>query len=673
MADPVPAAGRSVRSLRLASTRFRVKPQITRVLVVASLTFAYVRSTVTQEQTPKQVDLAAARSYYLSDLITLPSYSPGKNSFLIRNLSRGDRKTLLHLGGSGSVRHIWSTWSAPGDNTDNPPPGRVLIRVFLDGEAKPAIAGALDELCRAAEASGTRFVPLPAFNYKGAFNLYLPIYFTRGIRIELEAADAIEEFYTQIDYRLDSRPRRTSRLISEKKGGELALNYVGGLASIPMAETPSRSFKRLEQNLEYGPRMDAEVTLNGPGILRELTFRGPSLADLELQIYWDDEATPSVDAPLRYFFADFVNVALESKPSVSTCHFPMPFNRKARIVIRSLTGQADHVGLEYALEPAPVPARALYFHAQYRETEMTVGYAPYCVLRVRGEGLFVGVNLFDSGHNHGGGDSALIDAGTAEPRVLHGICGEDYFGFAWHRTGAMTLLTGAPVHERRYRLHLENPYPFRESFQFTFGVFAGQHPKSVAFWYQLHEPVHQGPWAALDIPWKILGPFGLDTFLPDAVTDQEHPTVTPIKESTKLAERWQDADMQSGFLDATYQFRHYAMIESGTGFVAGAGKTRMISYVYSPATRSLNAILGHDDRVLVRLNHAAPAEIPRRSGFGRRVLSLKLRAGWNTLDLVVHNDENVNWRWCGISLAFERKASQDLRFTSKPPANANLE
>ena len=59
--------------------------------------------------------------------------------------------------------------------------------------------------------------------------------------------------------------------------------------------------------------------------------------------------------------------------------------------------------------------------------QKTLGYQQYSVLQIHGNGLFVGVNLFDSGHNHGGGDAALIDAATTHPRVLHGICGEDYF------------------------------------------------------------------------------------------------------------------------------------------------------------------------------------------------------------------------------------------------------
>jgi hypothetical protein len=377
-----------------------------------------------------------------------------------------------------------------------------------------------------------------------------------------------------------------------------------------------------------------------------------------------------VQAPFRYLFADFRNVAMESTPCESICYFPMPFRKKARMVIRSLTGEVGRLTADYALETGPLPAGALYFHAQYHETEKSVGYEPHTVLQVRGEGLFVGMNLFDSGHNHGGGDATLIDAGSAEPKVLHGICGEDYFGFAWHHTGTMTLLTGAPVHERRYRLHLENPYLFHESLQSFFGVFAGQNPKSVAFWYQLPEATPEGRWTARDVPWKILGPLGLETALADGVTDKNYATVALIKDPTSLTEGWQDAEMRHGFLDATFEFRHYSMIESGTGFIAGTGKTQMRTYIYAPSRRGVNVILGHDDRLILQLNGAKVADIRGRSGFGPTRVSLKLHAGWNSLDLVVFNDENGNWRWCGVSLALERKATKALRFARQLPEPA---
>ena len=534
MAYRVPAPQRGIHPLRVVTWL-----QSTAVGRLALLVAAVLLVPIADAQTLAPGDLTEARNYYLNDLITLPDYSPGKNSFLLQHLHRGDKKTLLDLRGNGEVRHIWSTWSIPGDDSDIPAPGRVLLRIFLDGESKPAISGPLDELSRAAEATANRFVPLPAFNFKGAFNIYLPISFTHGIRLEIEATDEIAEFYAQIDYRTAVHTRRSPRLASQANGKTLTLKYLGDVGmSHATANTPGRTTGQ-SVSVNYGPAANAgELSISGPGILRSLMFRGTSLSDLELRIYWDDEEAPAVQAPLRYLFADFRNVAMESAPDESTCYFPMPFQKKARIVIRSHSGKAGRVMVDYSLEAGPLPARALYFHAWYHETEKTVGYEPHSIVQVKGEGLFVGMNLFDSGHNHGGGDTTLIDAGSAEPKVLHGICGEDYFGFAWHHTGAMTLLTGAPVHQRRYRLHLENPYPFHESLQSFFGVFAGQNPKSVAFWYQLPLEAREHRWTALDIPWNVLGPLGQETALADTVTDKAYPTVVPIKDPTNLTERW---------------------------------------------------------------------------------------------------------------------------------------
>jgi hypothetical protein len=151
--------------------RFAVIQEITLLFAAIALTVAGSLSGNTSTAAPAPASIDTARNYYLSDLINVPSYSAGKNSFLVQKLHRGDRKTLLVLNGSGSVRHIWSTWSVPGDDSDTPAPGRIFVRIFVDGQSKPAISGALDELCRAAEATGTRFVPLPAFNYKGALTL----------------------------------------------------------------------------------------------------------------------------------------------------------------------------------------------------------------------------------------------------------------------------------------------------------------------------------------------------------------------------------------------------------------------------------------------------------------------------------------------------------------------
>ena len=316
---------------------------------------------------------AAMRHYYLDDLIRAHNYVPGKNSFLVQNMHRGEKKTLLELSGRGSVRHIWSTWSIPGDNSDIPAPHRVLMRVFVDGKARPAMMGFLDELCRAAEATGSRFVPLPAFNYKGAFNFYLPIFFHHGIRVEIEAADEIAEFYAQLDYRTQNAPQPTSTLISEDHHGTLRLGYVDGDVSprrSGVEPTPSVPSTKV---LEYGER-PAELGITGPGIVRQLTFHGNDLDDLELQIYWDDDKIPDVEAPLRYFFADFTNAAMEYSSNQRTCYFPMPFEKRARILLRSLSHRPGRVEVDYALDRQSLSPGIRYFHAQYHDTAGTVGH-----------------------------------------------------------------------------------------------------------------------------------------------------------------------------------------------------------------------------------------------------------------------------------------------------------
>lgn len=610
-------------------------------------------------------DLSAARSFYLHDLLAPHDYVPAKNSFLLQNLHRGDRKTLLEVNGSGSICHIWSTWSVPGDASDVPAPGRVLLRIFVDGEERPSIAGPIDALFQAAEATGTDYVPVPAFNYKGAFNLYLPVFFSRGVRVEMEAAGDLEEFYAQIDYRSQGSASSNERLISEQGAEGLRLKYTGHVRRPADSTSAPRNTTQKAVTLEYDST-PAQLIVPGPAIIRELRLRGTALSDLEIEIYWDGENFPSVRAPLKYLFADFNNAAMESVPNQSILFLPMPFRTSARILIRSLSGSPGRVEIGYSRQSSALAAHLPYLHAQFAEVASTNGYEQFPALRVHGEGLFIGMNLFDSGHNHGGGDAALIDAGTGHPLVLHGICGEDYFSFAWHKTGTMTALAGAPAHERRYRLHLENPYPFHQSLQFLFGVFAGQHPKSVAFWYQ-YPQVGTKDWLTFDVPWNILGPSDEKAALPDTITGGDVQTTVPINQPTPLTEHWQEAQMHAGFLDTTYQFRHYVLTERGTGFIPGRSKSKLITYVFSPSARTVRTILGHDDEISLKLNDDIPQELTGVNGFAGTPLSIRLRKGWNRLVVTLYNDENVNWRWSGFSMAFEKASGSDLKFAANPP------
>lgn len=608
-------------------------------------------------------------SHDLRHLARLHDYVPGKNSFIVQNLRRGERRILLELAGPGSVRHLWATWYRSFEDETGTEPDQVLLRVFVDANPSPAIEGTIDEFCAAAEGAGTRYVPQPAFVWQGSYNLYLPIFFGSAIRLEAEARRDLDEFYVQVDYRLTPRPESAARLVSARSPTGLALQYVGAEAST--SPPRDRALQLHSERLDLEPGAEGVVVIEGPATLRELSFSGERVEELELRIHWDDQSAPAVAAPLRYLFGGFQAVVLDAAAGRLTIRFPMPFRRRARIRLANPTSARCSIEVRFAADrDDTVDEATRYFHAAFRESAGTTGYEDFRLLDVRGEGHFVGITLFDSGHNHGGGDTVLIDAETEAPRVLHGICGEDYFSFAWHRTGRMHAFAGAPVHERRYRFHLENPYPFRSSLAFCFGCFAGLRPKGVAFWYQRPDPPVTGAWLAPTIPWKVLGPVARDDELLQAIDHRSHETEVALARPERFAVRWEDVTMTSGFLDLTHHYRRSLMASAGTGFVAGACKVQAVTWIDSPTLRSLDVLLGHDDAVRVQLDDADEVVLPGGVGFAASPLTLGLHAGRNRLALLLENTENVNWRWLGVSFALRMSGGllDGLRFSSAPGA-----
>jgi hypothetical protein len=229
----------------------------------------------------------------------------------------------------------------------------------------------------------------------------------------------------------------------------------------------------------------------------------------------------------------------------------------------------------------------------------------------------------------------------------------------------MHFFAGAPQHERRYRFHLENPYPFHTSLIFDFGIFAGLHPKAVAFWYQEPNSHSRADWIAPNSPWKVFGPVAERLALPEEIDARTYDAEVTLAKPEQFKASWEDAEMISGFLDLTHHYRHFLTTTKGTGFVAGNCKLKAVTYVYSPKRQDLEAIIGHDDQVRVSLNDQSWITIPERTGFDAERVTLSLRRGWNKLAVVIHNRENVTWRWAGISLALvgERRNLLDLKFS----------
>ncbi len=267
--------------------------------------------------------------------------------------------------------------------------------------------------------------------------------------------------------------------------------------------------------------------LEGPGRITHMWFT-VSAEDkfyprsLTLRIYWDGEASPSVEAPLGDFFAvgHGLEANVNSIPVVVTaegrsrhCYWPMPFRKSARVTLTNDSPDKRVNALYWQVDwqklPS-LPADTLYFHAQYRQEFPARSGRDYLIFDGEGDGLYVGTVLsvqFDDAGWFGEGDDRFYIDGAAEPQ-LRGTGTEDYIGDAWGFRPSLNPFYGVTVWEgtlpddrcTAYRWHIADPVRFRKSLRVTVEhkgfVLAsntelktpfGERPdyySSVAFWYQ---------------------------------------------------------------------------------------------------------------------------------------------------------------------------------------------
>jgi len=319
------------------------------------------------------------------------------------------------------------------------------------------------------------------------------------------------------------------------------------------------SFDRSGGNADFREIAPGEtltlMDVDGPGVLTHIWFTLWSREDYHLKklvfrIYWDHEATPSVEAPLGDFFglglgdyhvweSELLSVANER---ALNSFFPMPFQKHARLTV-SNEGQtkvgAFYYNLDYRAYARPLPSETLYFHAQFRQSQPAHGWTNewksngeplvedkknldgkdnYVWLEAVGRGHFIGVTMSVLQNQDGwwgeGDDMIFID-GESTPSI-NGTGSEDYFlgAFDFGDRAFSYRLYGAPVkgEERAgsrssvYRFHLDSPIPFTKSIRATIehghANARSDNFYSVAYWYQAepHAPFPLLPLAEQRIP-----------------------------------------------------------------------------------------------------------------------------------------------------------------------------
>lgn len=300
---------------------------------------------------------------------------------------------------------------------------------------------------------------------------------------------------------------------------------------------------------------DTVLDTDGPGTISHLWFtigdsEPYSLKRIVLRIYWDKEATPSVEAPIGDFFglglgeyflwhSQLLSVGGDR---ALNCFFPMPFRHHARITITNEGTQrinALYYNIDYRTDARPLPADTLYFHAQYRQAQPNHGWTSnwqhngdpsvngkanldgkdnYVWMEATGHGQYVGVTMSILQNQNdwwGEGDDMFFIDGARTPSIA-GTGSEDYFLGAWG-FGSQPFsyaLYGAPVlggshagsRSSVYRFHLDSPIPFAKSIRATIEHGNANHRSdnfySVAYWYQAepHAPFPPLPPVADRIP-----------------------------------------------------------------------------------------------------------------------------------------------------------------------------
>jgi hypothetical protein len=313
-------------------------------------------------------------------------------------------------------------------------------------------------------------------------------------------------------------------------------NFTGekGQGGMATEGTGAQAARDLGQGWKISPSIviepGATVTLadiTGGGAIQHIwmTTHTQHWRELFLRMYWDDDASPAVQAPVGDFFANgwgkfsqvsSLPVAVNPNGGFNS-YWEMPFQQAARITIENLGAQPATLYFQVDYTLTELPPNAAYFHAYWRRSNPLPYMGVHTLLDgVSGTGHYVGTYIAWGVNNSGWWGEGEIKFFLDGDREYPTICGtgtEDYFGGAWNfdvpEQGYTAFTTpflglsqilvpdGQYQSQHRfgmYRWHIMDPIRFQSDLCVTIqalGWRSGQRYlplqddiASTAFWYQ---------------------------------------------------------------------------------------------------------------------------------------------------------------------------------------------
>jgi len=244
-----------------------------------------------------------------------------------------------------------------------------------------------------------------------------------------------------------------------------------------------------------------------------------------LRIYWDDQASPSVECPLGDFFcmgwgkyAPLSSLAVCVNPgSAFNCYWIMPFRKRCRMTVANIAEEPMTLYYQINYTLTAIPADAGYFHAQFRQVNPLPEKQVYTLLDgVTGKGHYAGTYMawgVNSNGWWGEGEINFMDGDKEHPTIC-GTGTEDYFCGSYnfenreiHRyqefstpyAGLHQVICpdGLYASQQRfglYRWHITDPIRFERDIRVTIQALGWRSGHrylplrddiaSVAYWYQ---------------------------------------------------------------------------------------------------------------------------------------------------------------------------------------------
>jgi len=245
-----------------------------------------------------------------------------------------------------------------------------------------------------------------------------------------------------------------------------------------------------------------------------------------LRMYWDGEATPSVEVPVGDFFcmgwgryAQINSLAVAVNPgSAFNCYWEMPFRTSALMTLENLDDEQQTIYYQINYTLTDVPDDAAMFHAQFRRSNPLPYKQVHTLLDgVRGQGHYVGTYMAWGSNNTGwwgeGEIKFYMDGDTDFPTIC-GTGTEDYFcgsydfeyprgvgycEFSGPYSGLPQVIRPNGLYDSQqrfgmYRWHIMDPVRFQSDLRVTMQALGWRSGHrylplqddiaSTAFWYQ---------------------------------------------------------------------------------------------------------------------------------------------------------------------------------------------